>query len=38
MEKREKIDPNELALEEKVVYINRVAKVMKGAGGLASAH
>ena len=30
MEKREKIDPNELALGEKVVYINRVAKVMKG--------
>ena len=30
MEKREKIDPNELALEEKVVHINRVAKVMKG--------
>ena len=30
MEKREKIDPNELALEEKVVHINRVAKVMRG--------
>src|SRR4030042_3332922 len=32
MEKREKIDPNELALEEKVVYINRWAKVMRGGG------
>ncbi len=30
MEKREKIDTDELALEEKVIYINRVAKVMRG--------
>jgi len=30
MEKREKIDLSELALGERVVYVNRVAKVMKG--------
>jgi small subunit ribosomal protein S5 len=28
--KRQRIDPNELELQEKVVFINRVAKVMKG--------
>ena len=30
MEKRERIDPKELALSEKVVDINRVSKVVKG--------
>ncbi|MEE8384329.1 MAG: hypothetical protein V3S01_00240, partial [Dehalococcoidia bacterium] len=28
--KRQKIDPSEMELTEKVVFINRVAKVMKG--------
>ncbi len=28
--KKERVDPNDLELQEKVVFINRVAKVMKG--------
>jgi small subunit ribosomal protein S5 len=28
--KKERLDPSELELSEKVVFINRVAKVMKG--------
>ncbi|HEY5638814.1 MAG TPA: 30S ribosomal protein S5 [Dehalococcoidia bacterium] len=28
--KKDRVDPNELELQEKVVFINRVAKVMKG--------
>lgn len=30
MEKRSRIDPTELTLNDKLLYINRVAKVMKG--------